>query len=148
MVTTIFSDEIVNATELRAKQSQWLTMASERPVTVTYGNRKLTILNREKVRNLFVHSHYLALFAKHCNELIKGTKSDAFPWTEHLDDKEKRQFHEELVSSIMTAVITENWDEVETLLDDWKATAETENNPDLMRALKTKVPKGEYVTIK
>ena len=92
MVTTVFSDEIVNATELRAKQSHWLTMAAKRPVTVTYGARKLTILNREKIRNLFIQAHYLELFVKHCNEVVKGTKSNAFPWIEHLDDEEKRQF--------------------------------------------------------
>lgn len=148
MVTIAFSDEIVNATELRNKQSHWLTMASKRPVTVTYGSRKLTILNREKIRNLYIQAHHLELFVKYCNGVMKGVKSSEFPWVEYLDDEEKKQFHEEYISSIMVAIVTENWEGVETLLEDWKATAETESNPDVMKALKTKVPKEEYVTIK
>ena len=148
MVTTAFSDEIVNATQLRARQSHWLAMASKRPVTVTYGSSKLTILSREKIRNLYIQAYHLELFVKYCNEVMKGTKSTVFPWIEYLDGEEKEQFHKEYVTSIMVATVTEHWDEVEILLEDWRATAETESNPDLMKALKTKVPKEEYVTIK
>ena len=148
MTTTVFSDEIVNATELRAKQSHWLAMAAKRPVTVTYGTRKLTILSREKIRNLFIQAHYLELFTSYCNEIMKGMRSSKFPWIEYLDSEERKQFHEEFVNSLMVAVVTDAWDEIETLLGDWRATAETESNPDVMKALKTKVPKEEYVTIK
>lgn len=148
MVTTVFSDEIVNATELRAKQSHWLTIASKRPVTVTYGSRKLTILNREKIRNLFIQAHYMESFVKYCNEVMKGTKSNAFPWTEYLDDEEKKRFHEEFISSIMMAVVTENWEVVETLLEDWKATAETESDEETMKALRTKQASGKYIALK
>ncbi len=148
MVTTVFSDEIVNATELRTKQSHWLTIASKRPVTVTYGSRKLTILNREKIRNLFIQAHYMESFVKYCNEVMKGTKSNAFPWTEYLDDEEKKQFHEEFISSIMMAVVTENWEGVETLLEDWKATAETESDEETMKALRTKQASDKYIALK
>lgn len=148
MVTTVFSDEIVNATELRAKQSHWLTIASKRPVTVTYGSRKLTILNREKIRNLFIQAHYMESFVKYCNEVMKGTKSNTFPWTEYLDDEEKKQFYEEFISSIMMAVVTENWEVVETLLEDWKATAETESDEETMKALRTKQASDKYIALK
>jgi len=148
MVTTVFSDEIVNATQLRAKQSHWLNMASRRPVTVTYGAHKLTIVNREKIRNLFMQAHYLELFVKYCNEIMKGTRSSVFPWVEYLDDEEKKQFHEEYISSIMMAIITEGWDEVETLLEDWKATAETESDEEFMKVLKTRGRKDEYVDLR
>ena len=148
MVSTVFSDEIVNASELRAKQSHWLTMASRRPVTVTYGSRKLTIVNREKMRNLFIQAHYLELFVKHCNDIIKGTKSDAFPWIKHLDDEEKKQFHEEFVDSIRMAIITEDWDGLETLLEDWRATAEAESDKETMKALGAKQASDRYIALK
>ena len=76
------------------------------------------------------------------------TKSTAFPWVEYLDDEEKEQFRNEYINSIREATITGHWDGVEDLIEDWKATAETESSPDLVKALKTKVPKEEYVTIK
>jgi len=148
MTTTVFSDEIVNATQLREKQSHWLTVASKRPVTVTYGPRKLTILNRETIRNLFIQAHYLELFVTYCNEVMKGTKSTKFPWIEHLDEEEKKQFHEEFIGSTETAVFSEDWDMVETLLEDWKATAETKSDKEVMKALRAKQEPGKYIALK
>lgn len=148
MATIVFSDEIVNPTQLRARQSHWLAMASRRPVTVTYGSSSLTILSREKIRNLYTQIHHLELFMKYYNEKIHGEKSTVFPWVEYLDDEEKAQFHDEYFDNIMAAIVTGHWDEVEILLEDWKATAETESNPELVKALKAKVPKEEYVAIK
>jgi len=148
MVTTVFSDEIVNATELRAKQSHWLTMAAKRPVTVTYGARKLTILNREKIRNLFIQAHYLELFTSYCNEILKGRKSTKFPWIEYLDSEGKKQFHEEFVNSLMAAIVTDEWDGVETLLEDWEATAETESDEEAMKALRTKQSPDKYIALR
>jgi hypothetical protein len=148
MVTTVFSDEIVNATELRAKQSHWLTMAAKRPVTVTYGACKLTILNREKIRNLFIQAHYLELFVTYCNEVMKGMKSSRFPWIEYLDSEEKKQLHEEFVGSIKMAVVTDDWDGIETLLGDWKATAETESDEEAMKALRTKQAPDKYIAFR
>lgn len=148
MVTTVFSDEIVNATQLRAKQSYWLNLASRRPVTVTYGTHKLTILDREKARNLYIQGHHLTLFVKYCNEVMKGAKSSEFPWIDYLDDKEKKQFHEEYINNIMVAIVTEHWDEVENLLEDWKATAETSSNEEIVKALKTKQAPDKYIALK
>jgi hypothetical protein len=148
MVSTVFYDEIVNATQLRAKQSHWLSVATKRPVTVTYGTRKLTIIDREKIRNLFLQAHYLELFVKYCDEIMKGTKINTFPWLEYLDDEEKRQFRDEYLGSIRAAIVTEHWEDIETLLDDWKATAETNSNEEAVRALKTKEARDKYITLK
>lgn len=147
MATIAFSDAIVNPTQLRARQSHWLEMASKRPVTVTYGSGSLTIVSREKIRNLYAQVHHLELFVKYHNEKVRGEKSTVLPWVEYLDDEERAQFHDEYINNIMVAIVAGHWDEVEILLEDWKATAETESNPDLIKALKAKVPKEEYVAI-
>lgn len=147
MTTTVFSDEIVNATQLRAKQSYWLTMALRRPVTVTCASGELTIVNREKIRTLFIEKHYLELAIKYCIEEVKAEKHNALPWIEYLDDEEKKQFREEFIGSIMAAVTTEDWDGIETLLEDWKATAETEHDEGIMKVLRTRGRKGEYVEL-
>lgn len=147
MVAHVFDDEIVNATKFRVKQSHWLAVASKRPVTVTSGDLKVTIMNRELIHELYVGKYYLELALKYCNEM-QNEKSSIFPWIEYLDSKEKMQFHKEFINGILAAVVAGSWDKVEELLADWKATAETENNAEAMKALRNKVRKDEYVTIK
>ena len=145
MVTTIFSDEIVGASELRNKQKYWLTKALRQPVTVTDGTRRLIIANRDRIRNLFIHSQYLELAVKYFNEVLKQEKSSIFPWLEYLDEEERKQFHKEFISSI---VASENWEEIEAIVEDWKATAETEHNREIMKALNTRGREGEYVELR
>lgn len=147
MTALIFSDEIVNASELRNRQKYWLDKASSRPVTITYGSRKLAIIDRESISKLFLQKHYLALTIKYCEEVLTGANSDTFPWLKYLDDEEKGEFHSELINSVSGAIGFDNWDEIEELIDDWKATAETKSNPDVVKALGARLKKGDSITI-
>jgi hypothetical protein len=148
MVTTPFSDPICNATELRSKQKYWFDLAVKRPVSINYGHHKLTILNRDQMRDLYMQKHYLELAVKTCNSLIKEARSEDFPWIEYLDTQEKQGFFEEFIGAVLTAVSTNDWANLETILDDWKATAETEHDDKAMTALKTKVREKDYIGLK
>lgn len=148
MVTHVFDDEIITATKFRTRQSHWLSIASKRPVTVTVGDNKVVVFSRERVHGLYLGRHYLEAAVKLCNEMEKGKKSLVFPWLEHLDSVEQEQFRDEFVNNVLTAIVTDKWDKVQELLEDWEATAETKSNPDVMKALKAKVRKGQYITIK
>lgn len=142
MVTTLFSDEIVNATELRSKQKHWLDRAYRQPITVTYGSHKLTIFNREKIRDLFIQRYFLELAVKYC------TDSKNIAWTEYLSEKEKDEFRREFLDTIKVALVTDQWHNVEILLGDWKATAETKQNKEAMENLTKKGRKKEYILLK
>ena len=50
MVTTVFSDEIINPTELKKNQRHWLDKAQRQPVTVKFGDSGLAIVDRELIR--------------------------------------------------------------------------------------------------
>ncbi len=54
----------------------------------------------------------------------------------------------EYINTMLVSIVTDRWDSMGELLGDWEATAETKNNPDVMKALKAKVRKDECVTIK
>jgi len=71
MASTVFSDTIVNATDLRKNQKQWLERAYNKPITVNYGRRQLAIMNREQVNKLYMATHYLELVIKVCDEFEK-----------------------------------------------------------------------------
>ena len=148
MVTMVFSDKIVNASQLRNSQKKWFDTALREPVTVTYGAGNLAIYNRDKFCDLYRKLHFAELALRICSEVSKGEKSTVVPWLEYLDAEDKKQFHDEFLSGVLKAATTDNWDEVQVLLEDWKATAEAVHTPEIVRALKTKTPKNKLVTIK
>jgi hypothetical protein len=145
MITTMFSDEIVNVSKFRGRQSHWLSIAAKRPITVTNGDTKVTILNRDLVRNLYLQKYYLELAIQFCDELDTGKDIKSLPWVMYLDKKERKEFRDELINSVMVSIATGNWDNIEILIDDWKATAETEQNEAAMTAINSKVSKDKYI---
>ena len=148
MVTIPFSDEIVNPSELRKNQAHWLRIAASEPITVTYGDFKLTILNREKVANLYKEIYYLELGMKLCLSIRSANAEEPLSWMKHLDAEEKIEFTTELVDGISEATKTNNWNKVDTILSDCKATAETLSNPVVMSALTAKRPaKSAYIPL-
>ena len=148
MTTHVFDDEIVSATKFRIKQSHWLDVAAKRPVTVTVGDNKVIVFNRERIHELYLGRHYLESAVKLCDEIDKNKKITVFPWLECLDAEERKQFQIEYINNVLISIATDKWDNVEELLADWKATAETENNAEAMKALRAKIRKAEYSTIK
>ncbi|MGD0856124.1 MAG: hypothetical protein ABSA18_10020 [Dehalococcoidia bacterium] len=149
MVITPFSDNIVNPSELRKNQAHWLGMAAASPITVTYGDFKLAILNREKIANLYKENYYLELGMKLCISIRVAGAGEPLPWMQYLNAEEKIEFINELVEGISESTATNNWYTVDTILGDWKATAETLGNPEAMRALTAKrPPKSEYIPLR
>jgi len=138
MVTTPFSDAIVNPSELRRNQAHWLGIAATEPVTVAYGSHKLTILNRERIANLYKGNYYLELAMKICVDTSGAGKYETPPWLKQLTSQEKIEFTNELVEGISEAMLTNKWHKVDAILEDWKATAETLDNQEAMSALTVK----------
>lgn len=147
MVSTVFSDFIVNATDLRNNQKQWLERAYVKPITVNYGRRQLAIINREQVGRLYAAQYYSELVLKACEEFKEDSRSTIFPWAEYLSYEGKAQFHSELLRRTIQCIITGDWNQVEYVIEDWKATAEVERNPKLVKALKSKEDSSQYVEI-
>jgi hypothetical protein len=148
MVTTPFSDEIVNPSELRKNQAHWLGMATISPITVTYGDFKLAILNRDKIANLYKEIYYLELGMKLFLSVRPGGAEEPLPWMKHLNTEEKIEFVTEFFKGVDEAINTRDWNEVDEILGDWKATADTLANPEVMSALKANRPKSEYIPLR
>ncbi len=143
--TTLFSDQVVNASELRSNQKYWLEEALRRPITVSYNRKSLAIVNRDQVRDLYIRLHYAELLLTACRDISKGRIFDEFPWLEYLNTKEREQFVEELLSCFNQSTKNGNWDQMDNLIADWKATAEAEHSPVVISALKDN--SAEYVAI-
>jgi hypothetical protein len=148
MVNIAFSDEIVNATELRNNQKHWLDMASRIPVTIAYGRHSLAIINRERIARLMAQNHYLEIAVKLYADNTAGKSSDVLPWVEYLDENERREFLQEFINAIKLAIAGDDWDSLENLLDDWRATAETLQDKSAVRALTTRGRRDKYIALK
>lgn len=146
-VTTVFSDAIVSASELRKNQKRWLEEAARNPVTVSYGRQQLAIVNRDHIKKLHLANHYTGLALKVCNERGKGRKSAALPWLQDLMAGDRAQFQAEFLSAVLRATVTGDWDSVQELLQDWQATAEAESHPEVLRALTREANASEYVAL-
>jgi hypothetical protein len=147
MATTFLSDAVISPTELRAKQKHWLDRANDSVVTIVSGHKKLALINRELISKLYAQKYYSELVLRYCHEIEKKIKSDVFPWSVHLNDEEKLEFHNELITTIMSAIVTEDWQSMEQLIEDWKATAEANSNPNIRKALLTEEDPSKYVRI-
>ena len=135
MINTIFSDEIVNSSDLRNNQKHWFEIACEKPITVHFGRKQLAVINREELGNLYVAIHFMEIVLKVCEELEKETESRILPWINNLVEEDRALFYREFKDTALHAVDTGNWNELEYLIEDWKATAEVENHPELKDAL-------------
>ena len=147
IMETVFSDHVVNASDLRANQKRWLEEAFKNPITVNYSHRLLAIMNRDQVRDLFIRARYAELALSACQDLKKGRVFDEAPWLEYLGQKEREQFRDELLDSFMRASKTGDWNEVGDLLSDWKATAEVKRNPAIVTALNDAESPSDYSTV-
>jgi hypothetical protein len=149
MVTTLFSDEIVNPTDLRKNQKRWLDMAAKSPVSIAYGKYNLALLNREHIADIYKANHYLVLAMKLCTGISCNEKISEFPWIEHLDSTERLDFALDFTQNISSSMITGDWEKVENVFSDWKATAETLSNKEAREALKpTDHSKVNYTDLK
>ena len=147
VVETVFSDRVVNASDLRKNQKRWLEEALKRPVTVNYSRKQLAIMNRDQVRDLFIKVQFAELALAACQNSDNGSILEKLPWLEHLSSEHKTQFRDELVNTFLKLSKTGKWDELEDLISDWKATAETEGDPEIVKALKDAETAKGYVSL-
>jgi hypothetical protein len=148
MVTTVFSDEIINPTELKKNQRHWLDKALKQPVSVKFGDTGLAIVDRELMKNLYTEKHYAELLVKYSQELaLAKDKSEVFPWLNSLDAEEKKEFRDEFFEVFSRAVQTNEWLELKEVFEDWEATAEAESNPEFMEAWRNRGNPKDYITL-
>lgn len=148
MVSTVFSDTIVKATDLRTNQKHWLEKAYDKPITVSYGSKQLAIMNRDQVSKLYTTTYYLELVLKICDEFEKNKKITTIPWAEYLSHEDQLKLHMDLLTTALRCTITSKWEQLEYVIQDWQATAEVESNPELAKALLEKDDPAEYVKLK
>ena len=148
-MTVLFTDEIVTGTELKARQKMWFEKAARAPVSVTSGKKKLVLFNRDTARQMYAYNHYADLLIRLSREQRagRGASSDVFPWLASLRAEEVAEFYDELLAGFEKVSGSNQWDELQQLLDAWQATAEAKTNPATAELLKSSRGQREYVKL-
>jgi hypothetical protein len=124
-----------------------LPVALKRPVTITSGDNQFVVLERARVHELYLGRYYLELAVKIDNAITHNIKDPSLYWLEYLDTKERKLFQKELIQHLMASITTGRWNNVDELIEDWKATVETENDPAAIQAITSKISKDDFVTV-
>ncbi len=153
MAATMFSDQVVLATELKKKQRYWFDRARQTGgVTIVQGKlADLVLVPRQKVAvaaQTVFHARTAAQFLRETITLKRPpTESTVFPWLRSLDGAEQESFVSEFIDAFARCSATEDWRPLEELLEDWQATAEAHRNPELLESWRTRGRPDEYISM-
>lgn len=149
MAAVFLSDDVINSKELRDNQRFWFDRAEISPVSVRSGSKRLVLLNRQVAKDMYLLNHYAPMVIQFCKERMFGSdKSVIFPWIEHLNEEEIVEFRDELLAKFDSAACYGKWADFEEMLEDWKATAEVNSNPEIAEALLVEEDPSTYVRSK
>ena len=151
MAKTMFSDEVVLATDLKKRQRYWFDRARQiGGVTIVQGKvADLVLAPRQKVAaaaETVLHARTAAQFLREVITLKRPlAESAVFPWLGELDDEEQQEFLHEFVDIFAHCSTAGDWAQLEEILEDWQATAEAHRNPELLEAWRTRGRSEDYV---
>lgn len=94
---------------------------------------------------------YSRLVSQFFLELVKShsnlKKSSVFPWLEFLDEKEVQEFMKELAETFASSLINGQWNEFEEMIEDWQATAEANQIPELKESWEKRGNPNDYTVL-
>lgn len=150
---TMFSDEVVQATELKRNQRYWFDRARQiGGITIMQGKTADLVLTlRKAIAQNTQTGYYAKQISQFFLEMIKANydlkESIVFPWLKDMDKEDRQEFCRELTETFAECLTKEKWDALEELLEDWEATAETNRNPEAVEAWQTRGHQEEYVPL-
>jgi hypothetical protein len=145
-MNSIYSDELVTATELNRQPGRILDKALEHPITITRNDQSFALLRREDVA-LFVktaqHSREIVELLNTAFRLLLNQKIGAehpYGWLGAFDADELNEFINEVISAYRSVALQETknfdkaWNELEAIIHEWYESALAIANPDLESA--------------
>jgi len=150
---TMFSDEVVLATDLKRNQRYWFDRARKTGgVTIMQGKlADLALVPRQMIAEKTEATIRSRMASQFFSEIIaldrSPSESVVFPWLKDLDEEEQSEFCREFAGTFAKCLATGQWTDFDQLLEDWQATAEARRNPDLLEAWRTRGHPEDYVPV-
>ena len=150
---TVFSDEVVQVTELKRNQRYWLDRARKTGgLTIVQGKlADLVLAPRQAVAESAQAVHYAKMMSQFLLETVKADReledSVVFPWFKDLDGEDRQEFYRELVETFAECMAAGRWKAFDELLEDWQATAEASRNEELLETWRTRGRAEDYIPL-
>ncbi|OKH48218.1 hypothetical protein NIES2101_22505 [Calothrix sp. HK-06] len=140
-MNSIYSDELITATELNRQPGRVLDKALEHPVTITRNDQSFALLRRENV-TLFVKAaqrskEIVELLSTAFRLLLKQKIGTEHPygWLRVFDSDELTEFIDEVTEAYRLVDLYEKaWDELDAIIHEWHESALAIFNPELETA--------------
>lgn len=138
---SIYSDELITATELNRQPGRVLDKALEHPVTITRNDQSFALLRRENVA-AFVKTaqrskEIVELLSTAFRLLLKqkiGTEHP-YSWLLVFDADELNEFIDEVTQAYRLVDLSEKaWDELDAIIHEWHESGLAISNPELAAA--------------
>jgi hypothetical protein len=136
---TLFGDDVVQITEFKKRAKTYAERARQRPLTIVQGGvADLALVRRDLVGAALRQHHHLIQAVDLLLSQVTGKPISALAWANDLDAQERATFASQYAAAIQRAEAlghAEAWDAVDELVEDWTATAEALQNPELVDAV-------------
>lgn len=145
----VFSDDVINSTQLIRNWGHWAARALNHPVTILYKDDPITLISRRYISELNQRLHYTYLmFSVYQFIESRVNNCDVLPWVNYLNDDLRKEFFEDILNAYTESDAKGNWSVFQDTIDDWKATAEVASNPKLSKKLLEKDYPSKYVEVR
>jgi hypothetical protein len=140
-MNSIYSDELITATELNRQPGRILDKALEHPVTITRNDQSFALLRRENAALLVKtaqHSREIVELLNTAFHLLLKRKIAAdhpYAWLGVFDADELNEFIDEVMTAYRSIDQYEKtWYELEAIIHEWYESALAISNPELEAA--------------
>jgi hypothetical protein len=152
MDLTLFGDAIISQTDLKTDQKKWFDRANKSPVSITGPKGKsFVLINREQAQNTFSTINYAVKILEYFKAIRDSRDSNStlgvFPWAVHLNDKERNELANELITAFNECLHSNDWTLLEETIKSWKATAEALTNSRFTKIIGASEDTKEYTSI-
>ncbi|MBD2502209.1 hypothetical protein [Anabaena azotica] len=146
VLSNIFADDLVTATELNRQPGKILDRALERPVTITRNDQSFALLRRDHVTALVKvatqsKSLFEALTVAYC--LLTGKKigfEHPFGWLSVFDSDELQEFIKEVSEAFrLIDSSSTGWDMIEAIIHEWHESAIAITSDELAAAFRAEI---------
>lgn len=142
---SLYSDELISATELNRQPGRVLDRALEHPVTITRNDHSFALMRREEMANLVKASALTKIVVEIINiahllrtKQIVGTENP-YCWLSVFDAEELDELVAELVVVFRQCSNTAEWEMLDAVIHEWHESAIAICSSDLKRAFSSEL---------
>ena len=137
---SIYSDELISATELNRQPGRVLDIALEHPVTITRNDQAFALLRREEMAGHIKAAAMTRVVVEVMGvayQLSQGKEigdNHEYTWMKAFDTEELNELVAEVMNGCSVGYDTGNWEELDVVIHEWHESAIAINSPELEKA--------------